>query len=219
MSVRSPMIQPSIAELSKLIGFLYDGHIEEDPYSAFLGETRRIIDSNFASITMREPQVMTEDCSLSPASAPKTFVDDHDNLYTDRYYTSNLMTNLPWGKVVSLDECVPYRTLERTELYKYCMAPIDIYHMIGVDLRNANGLRFSVRFCRPKSAENFGPAEREFLEMLASHIQRAVANGMQLIQLDKERKLYSSTIAKQSVGVVTLDERGKSFRGTRLLIN
>ena len=56
MSVRSPMNQPSIAELSKLIGFLYDGHIEEDPYSAFLAETRRIIDSNFASITMREPQ-------------------------------------------------------------------------------------------------------------------------------------------------------------------
>ena len=210
MSVRSPMIQPSIAELSKLIGFLYDGHIEEDPYSAFLGETRRIIDSNFASITMREPQ--GDDGGLlfvSCEALPKTFVDDHDNPYTDRYYTSNLMTNLPWGKVVSLDECVPYRTLERTELYKYCMAPIDIYHMIGVDLRNANGLRFSVRFCRPKTAENFGPAEREFLEMLASHIQRAVANGMQLIQLDKERKLYSSTIAKQSVGVVTLDERGK----------
>ena len=132
---------------------------------------------------MREPQ--GDDGGLlfvSCEALPKTFVDDHDNPYTDRYYTSNLMTNLPWGKVVSLDECVPYRTLERTELYKYCMAPIDIYHMIGVDLRNANGLRFSVRFCRPKSAENFGPAEREFLEMLASHIQRAVANGMQLIQ-------------------------------------
>ena len=32
---------------------------------------------------------------------------------------------------------------------------------------------------------------------------------MQLIQLDKERRLYSSTITRQSVGVVTLDERGK----------
>ena len=53
MSLSSSMNQPNIAELSKLIGFLYDGHIEEDPYSAFLGETRRIIDSNFASITMR----------------------------------------------------------------------------------------------------------------------------------------------------------------------
>jgi hypothetical protein len=153
------MNQPNIAELSKLIGFLYDGHIEEDPYSAFLAETRRIIDSNFASITMREPQ--GDDGGLlfvSCEALPKTFVDDHDNPYTDRYYTSNLMTNLPWGKVVSLDECVPYRTLERTELYKYCMAPIDIYHMIGVDLRNANGLRFSVRFCRPKSAGQLRPS-------------------------------------------------------------
>ena len=50
------MQQPTIEELSKLLGFLYDGHIEEDPYSAFLAETRRLIDSNFASITMREPQ-------------------------------------------------------------------------------------------------------------------------------------------------------------------
>ena len=112
MSVRSPMNQPSIAELSKLIGFLYDGHIEEDPYSAFLAETRRIIDSNFASITMREPQ--GDDGGLlfvSCEALPKTFVDDHDNPYTDRYYTSNLMTNLPWGKVTSLDECVPYLSL------------------------------------------------------------------------------------------------------------
>ena len=119
------------------------------------------------------------------------------------------MTNLPWGKVVSLDECISYQSLEQTDLYHFCMEPIDIYHMVGVDLRNANGQRFSVRFCRPKAAENFGAEEREFLEMLAAHIQRAVANGMQLIQMDKERRLYSSTFARQSVGIITLDERGK----------
>ena len=204
------MVQPSLDELSRLLGFLYDGHIEEDPYNSFLTEARRLIDANFGSITMREPQ--GDDGGLLFVSSDvlqKTFVDDHDNPYTDKHYTSNLMTNLPWGKVVTLDECIAYSQLENTDLYRFCMAPIAIHHMVGVDLRNANGLRFSVRFCRPKSADNFGPQEREFLEMLASHIQRAVANGMQPIQLDKERKLYSSTIAKQSVGVVTLDERGK----------
>jgi isopropylmalate/homocitrate/citramalate synthase len=35
---------------------LYDGHIEEDPYNAFLTAMRNSIDANFASITMREPQ-------------------------------------------------------------------------------------------------------------------------------------------------------------------
>ena len=204
------MQQPTLEEFSKLLGFLYDGHIEEDPYSAFLTELRRVVDANFGSITMREPQ--GDDGGLlfvSCENLPKTFVDDHENPYSNQYYTSNLMTNLPWGAVVTLDECIPYRSLEQTELYRYCMAPIDIYHMIGVDLRNANGQRFSLRLCRPKAADNFNQGEREFLALLANHIQRAVANGMQLIQLDKERKLYSSTFARQSVGIITLDERGK----------
>ena len=152
---------------------------------------------------------MTEDCFVSCEALPKTFVDDHDNPYTDRYYTSNLMTNLPWGKVVSLDECVPYRTLERTELYKYCMAPIDIYHMIGVDLRNANGLRFSVRFCRPKSAENLVLQSASFWRCwlaIYSVLWRTACSSFSLIRSESSTAL---TIAKQSVGVVTLDERGK----------
>lgn len=204
------MKQPSVEVFSKLLAHLYDGHIEEDPYNTFLYEMRQSIDANFGSITMREPE--GDDGGLLFVSCDqlqKTFVNDHENPYTDRYYTSNLMTNLPWGVITSLDECVPYSSLEQTELYRICMAPIGIYHMLGVDLRNANGQRFSVRLCRPKEAENFGAVERELLSLVSGHIQRAVANGMQLIQLDKERRLYSSTIAKQSIGIITLDERGK----------
>ena len=204
------MTESTLKAFSKLLGSLYDGHIEEDPYSTFLVEMRAQIDANFGSITMREPR--GDDGGLlfvSSEHLPRTLVDDHSNPYTDRYYTSNLMTNLPWGKVTTLDECVPYKSLEQTDLYRFCMAPIGIHHMIGVDLRNANGQRFSVRFCRPKEAPNFGLEERGLVELISNHIQRAVANGMQLIQLDKERKLYSSTFAKQSVGIVTLDERGK----------
>jgi hypothetical protein len=132
------MLAPSLEDFSRLLGHLYDGHIEEDPYNSFLNEARAIIDSNFGSITMREPQ--GDDGGLLFVSSDvlqKTFVDDHDNPYTDKHYTSNLMTNLPWGQVVCLDECISYSQLENTELYRFCMAPIDIYHMLGVDLRNA----------------------------------------------------------------------------------
>ena len=116
MSVPSPINQPNITELSKLIGFLYDGHIEEDPYSAFLAETRRMIDSNFASITMREPQ--GDDGGLlfvSCEALAKTFVDDHNNPSTIPYYTSNLLSTLPSVKGLSFDEfvhyCLPVRTV------------------------------------------------------------------------------------------------------------
>ena len=88
MSVSSSMNQPNIAELSKLIGFLYDGHIEEDPYSAFLGETRSIIESNFASITMREPQGDDGGALFVPFEAlPKHCADEQDNSYTSPHHT------------------------------------------------------------------------------------------------------------------------------------
>lgn len=204
------MIQPTLDVFSELLGYLYDGHIEEDPYSSFLDLVRELIDANFASITMREPS--NDDGGLLFVSCDKlqkTYADAHNNPYTDKYYTSNLLNNLPWGEVVSLDQTIPYSHLEETELYKFCMKPLEIYHMVGMDLRNANGQRFSVRFCRAKDAENFGEGERRLLQMLSSHIQRAVANGIQLINLDHERRLFSKTLTRQSIGVMTLDERGK----------
>ncbi|MFT5482017.1 MAG: DNA-binding CsgD family transcriptional regulator [Halieaceae bacterium] len=199
----------SIPTYSKLLGALYDGHIEEDPYGHFLQSLRGIMNLNFASMTLREP--IGEDGGLLFISSDvlqKTFVDDHSNPYTDRYYTSDLMTNLNWGEVVTLDQCTSFTSLETSDLYKICMQPINIYHMAGIDLRNANGQRFSVRFCRPKDSPNFSAEDRDFLSELGTHIQRAVANGMQLIQLDSERKVYAKTITGQSIGIITLDERG-----------
>lgn len=201
---------PDVFEYSKLLEALYDGPFEEDPFNTFLDHVRKVLDLNFASITLREP--VGADGGLLFISCDvlqKTFADDHSNPYTDRYYTYNLMTNLPWGKVVTLDECTSYSALESTELYRICMQPINIYHMAGIDLRNANGQRFSVRFCRPKNAPNFGQSDRKFMEALGEHIQRAVANGIQLIQLDAQRKLFSKTISGRSIGILMLDENGQ----------
>ena len=205
-----------ITDFSKLLGYIYDGHIEEDPYSSFLENIREILELNFASMTLREP--IGDDGGLLFISCDilqKTLIDDHENPYTDRYYTSDPMHNLPWSTAVTLDECVSYKSLENSKLYTMCMAPINIYHMMGLDLRNANGQRFTVRFCRPKTADNFNKAEKVFVTEIGQHIQRAVSNGMQLIQLDSERKLFSKTISGLSIGIITLDERGKVINQNR----
>ena len=206
-----PMLDSvTITSYSALLSHLYDGHLEEDPYSQFLDQLRTALELSFASITLREP--VDADGGLLFVSSDvlqKTYVDDHSNPYTDRYYTSNVMSNLPWREVVTLDECMSYSQLEETDIYRVCMEPVNIYHMAGIDLRNANGQRFSVRFCRPRDAHNFTPEERAFLKDLGGHIQRAVSNGMQLIQLDNERRLYARTISGRSIGIITLDERAR----------
>ncbi|MBW2942191.1 helix-turn-helix transcriptional regulator [Zhongshania aquimaris] len=200
----------SVSEYSKLLIDLYDGHYGDDPYCNFLSGLREILELNFASITLREP-IETNGGLLfiSCDSLQKTYADSSDNPYTARYYTSNLMTNLSMGKVTTLDECVTCDSFETSDIYKMCMEPINIYHMAGLDLRNYNGERFSVRVCRPKSSDNFNQEEKDFFELIGSHIQRAISKAMQLIQIETERKLFANTVTGQSIGTFILDEQGK----------
>ncbi|MBR9910629.1 MAG: helix-turn-helix transcriptional regulator [Gammaproteobacteria bacterium] len=200
----------TLKQFSLLLAYLYDGHLQEDPYSKFLELLRGLMDLNFASITLREP--LGEDGGVlfvSCDSLKNTYVDDHEIPYTDRYYASSLMTDLPWGEVVTMDEIMPSTSFEKSDLYKICMEPINIYHMAGMDLCYLGCKRFAVRLCRPKDAPNFSAEEKHFLHLLGGHIQRAVANGMQLIKLDNECRFFCSTITSLSIGTISLNERAE----------
>lgn len=212
------------SDFSRLITHLYNGHVEEDPYSSFLKGMRDMLDLNFAFMTIRKPTaqdggllfVSGDVLFVSDDQLGKTYIDARGNSYIDQYYASDLMTNLPWGEVRTMDEMISHRLFEESDLYTLCMKPLNLYHMLGVDLRNVNGQRFTIRLCRAKKSNNFNAEDREFLSMVAPHIQRAVSGGMQLIQIDNERKLFSNTISGLSIGIITLDERAKIISCNRL---
>jgi DNA-binding CsgD family transcriptional regulator len=77
--------------------------------------------------------------------------------------------------------------------------------MAGIDLRDANGERYTVRLCRRPEAGNFTAEERGFLNLLAGHIERSVAHGMRMVQMDSERQLHTSAVSGRSIGSITLD--------------
>jgi len=212
------------SDFSRLITHLYNGHVEEDPYSSFLKGMRDMLGLNFAFITIRKPTtkdgglffVSGDMLPVSGDQVGKTYIDARANRYIEQYYASDLMANLPWGEVRTMDDIISYPSFEKSDLYTKCMKQLNLYHMLGVDLRNVNGQRFTLRLCRPKKSDNFSTEDREFLSMVAPHVQRAVSSGMQLIQIDNERKLFSNTISGLSIGIITLDERAKIISCNRL---
>jgi DNA-binding CsgD family transcriptional regulator len=48
--------------------------------------------------------------------------------------------------------------------------------------------------------------------MLSSHVCRAVANSIALVQFDSERQFYARAISGRSLGIVILDEGGRILR-------
>ena len=196
-----------------LLDELYDGPFEPNPFNHFLRTLRELLNLNVACIIMRQPE--GNDGGLIFVSSNRvdmTAVDTHDNPYTDSYYSMDPMADLPYREVVTLDEVVPDGALEDSEFYRIYLEKSNVRYMAGIDLKDANGERYNVRLCRRKSAGNFTAEERNLLSLLAGHIERSVANGMRLVQMDSERQMHTSAVSGRSIATITLDENCRVLR-------
>lgn len=198
---------------SKLLDELYEGPFEPNPFNRFLRTLRELLNLNVACIIMRQPE--GDDGGLLFVSSNRvdmTAVDTHDNPYTDHYYSMDPMVDLPYRCVVTLDEVVPDALLEDSEFYRIYLSKSNVRYMAGIDLKDANGERYNVRLCRRRTAGNFTEGERQLLNLLASHIERSVAYGMRLMQMESERQMQTSAVSGRSIASVTLDENCRVLR-------
>lgn len=113
---------------------------------------------------------------------------------------------------MTLDEVVPDDELEDSEFFHIYLEKSNVRYMAGIDLKDTNGERYNVRLCRRESAGNFTNDERQLLNLLAGHIERSVANGMRLVQMDSERQMHTSAVSGRSIATITLDENGRVLR-------
>ena len=197
-----------IKQYSTLLDKLYDGPFAELPFLAFLDELRQLLSLNFATLILRQPNGHDAGMQfMSGLDKPPT--SNHLGAPNAQlYYAIDPLHDLPDNEVVTLDEVLSRAKFEQTEFYKQYLLPDDLYHVVGIDLRDSEGRRFSLRLCRPRKGKSFSASEREFIQMLSSHICRAVTNGVKLVQLDSERQFYARATFGRAVGSITLDENG-----------
>jgi DNA-binding CsgD family transcriptional regulator/GAF domain-containing protein len=200
---------------SALLDELYEGPLEPYPFQGFLKQLRATLGLNYATILMRPPDVADDGLILSSGEnlAP-TNVDlaEQSAAYTYHYYAIDPLNNPPLNKVILIDDVIPADQLLSNEYYKLCMLPHGIRYTAAVDLLCDNGQRISVRLCRPADAPPFSVADREFIQLLCSHIRRAVSTSTKLVQLDSERQLYARAISGRDIGIAMLDKAGRIMR-------
>jgi DNA-binding CsgD family transcriptional regulator len=204
-----------ITQLSTLLDELYEGPFEPYPFQAFLRQLRLALGLNYATILMRPPDVADDGLILSSGEnlAP-TNVDlaEQSAAYTHHYYAIDPLNNPPLNKVILIDDVISADQLLSNEYYKLCMLPYGIRYVAAVDLLCDNGQRISVRLCRPTEAPAFSIEDRGFIQLLCSHIRRAVSTSTKLVQLDSERQLYAKAISGRDIGIVMLDKAGRIMR-------
>ena len=197
-----------IKQYSTLLDKLYQGPFEELPFLSFLEDLRTLLALNFATLILRQPNSRDPGMQfMSGQNRPPTSI--HSGApNAQSYHALDPLHELPENQVISLDELMPRAKLEQTDFYKQYLQNDDLYHVIGIDLRDTQGRRYALCLCRPQAGNAFSADEREFVALLSTHVCRAVTNGVKLIQLDSERQFYARATFGRTVGSITLDEHG-----------
>lgn len=205
----------NISTYSALLDELYEGPFEPYPFQSFLRQLRAALALNYVTIIMRPPDVADDGLILSSGDnlAPTNLdLAEQAAAYTYNICAIDPFNNAPLDKVIVIDDVIPADQLLSNEYYKLCMLPHGIRHTAAFDLLCDNGQRISVRLCRPTGAPSFSAEERDLMQLLCSHIRRAVSTSTKLVQLDSERQLYAKAISGRDIGIVMLDKTGRIMR-------
>jgi len=203
-----------LAQFSELLDRLYEGPFEPYPFHAFLDGLRECLGLISGTLMLRAPDVNDDGLILtSGVDLPPTNIDpDNRWVYTYHYYMIDPLNNLPLNKVVLIDDLIPQDKLLASEYYKMCMEAHGVHYCAAIDLLTDTGQRFSLRLTRAPTGANFSPDECRFIELLSSHIRRAVSTSVKLVRLDSERQMYAKAISGRDIGVVMLDKNGRILR-------
>ncbi len=198
-----------LPEFSRLLGFLYQGASETKPWQTFLSQMKKTFNLHHAVIVIRPPS--ENDLGIfftSGGDIPKTIAKTYGNSYTEQYYQLDPLNNLPFERVITLEEFVSDSEYQTSEYCQNCLKPLGIRYVAGIDYPGENKNNFSIRLSRNESQGPFTVAELEVFTLLVSHIKRAITYGIREHHLHSERQVYSESMTGRSVGIVTLDENG-----------
>ena len=229
-------------QFSGLLGQLYAGVQEEQPWRGFLEALARWMDSTYATLIITAPGKGAPATFLTPGSNP-----DFDANYMQSLFASDPFQGLADGIVTSYAEFMDGLPAEAFSEYRQVMVESGFEQVLGLDLHfgrqsksgeRVDDGRYEARFrlSRHASLPNFTNADRARLQTLADHLRIAVrlyeklqfagaehgvfhataqGLGLALVVLDRDRRIVSTNALADSV----LDEAaGLLRRGDELVL-
>ncbi len=203
----------------ELLAALYRGPLEDPPWRSFLPRFCQMMGAFAVSLVLRPPAEGDEGLILNvqrpgsdPALAPEPDLADPSDwpssAYKEQFFTLDPFINLPPGEVISLAQLIPEEELLNSEYYRQYLEPAGVFHILGADTIEPDGLQARLRACRGRHEAEFGEHERLLFERVIPHLRQAIQLHARLNRIASERNLYAGAVERLAVASVILDERG-----------
>jgi len=206
-------------DLSQLIGLIYQGALEAQPWQSALPALRESMDAQVVSLILRPPTADDQGVILNcvrpdedRGSGDGALADPNDwevSAYREQFFSLDPFVNLPLDKVVALEDILPDQQLIASDYYLHYLEPIDLFRILGVDTAEPGGMLARLRFSRSRREPRFRARERRLLEALTPHLRRAIEFYARLNRMTSERDVYAGAVSQLSVASIILDEQGR----------
>lgn len=210
-----PMPMPSVlTAFSDLIANFYESPLKAEPsWQECLEGVRDFFSANYAVSIFRAPTIGSYSKSTYKNHPQISYsgvrnIPDLNTFYNDNYYALDPFVNLPLDRAFTVQESVGETHWTENAFYKQFLAPMDVYHVVAVDMQAADGVDCRIRICRPQSAPEFSDMEKEFLEHLVQHMKRSVQLHTKQREAQSTNMLLSDVIDRLMFGSIILDQFG-----------
>ena len=191
-------------QFSDLIGSIYQGALEQQPWQSFLANLREIMGAVNTTLVLRVPSAKGKGVLLTDGGVLEGIA-----TYNESLFVHDPFVDLPPGEIKTLSEFISEQELINSELYQVCMAPAGIHDSLGADMKVPGEMEARLRVARVKGAQAFGDEEKALVRSILPHLERAIIIHARLNKMASERALYAGAMEQLSVGSIILDENGR----------
>lgn len=195
----------TLEDFSELVGQLYQGPMENIPWVTFLNQLNRLLDSKYVTFILRPPSSQVDGLMVSTNGTSS----EATNSYNKHFYALDPFIGLPNSEVVVLSDYLPEAELRQSEFFRNFLEPVDVFHILGVDINTSDGAQCRLRISRGRDDPPFVSAEKTLLARFIPHLEQSIKVHMQLNRIEIERNLYAGAVDQMAVGTIILDETGK----------
>ena len=206
-------------DFSHLVGLIYQGALEEQPWQSALPALREALDAQVVSLVLRPPTADDQGVILNCVRPDQgcrrhdsTLADPNDwevCAYREQFFSLDPFVNLPLDKVITLEDILPDKDLVISDYYLHYLEPIGLFRILGVDTAEPGGMLARLRCSRRSSEERFKLRERQLVTLLTPHLRRAIEIYARLNRMTSERDVYAGAVSQLSVASIILDEQGR----------
>nr|WP_232071841.1 helix-turn-helix transcriptional regulator [Paraburkholderia pallida] len=194
-----------VPQFSELMARIYQGPLQEVPWTDALEWIRRYLDSSYVTLILRSASRERRGVMINAGASG--LVPD-EVAYNTCYYALDPFVGLPGDRVVTVDEMFGETGWLSSELYKQWQKPVDVRYVLGADLRTESGVECRFRVSRDHASDDFSARDRALCTLLLPHLRRAVELHSRLDTAVVERSMYANTVDHMQVGSVLLDVNG-----------